>query len=102
VEIRFSPSLTSVSLTWSAHPFSWSARVLQAPDSEKWIGLTVSSSIWTSYDHHGVIFPVVKAEVAHRRLEEVRVLGEPFWEVDRLREHSSGEREDAGVEKKRG
>lgn len=49
--------------------------------------LTISSGVGTSYDHHGVIFAIVQAKVAHGGLEEVRVLGEPFGEVDGLGKH---------------
>lgn len=38
----------------------------------------------SAYNHHSEVSAVVHAEVVDGRLEEVSVLLQPLWEVDRL------------------
>lgn len=55
------------------------------------VHVVVVALVGTAYGHDDVVFARVQAEVVHRGLQEVPVLGEPFGEVERGSEdHGDG------------
>lgn len=43
----------------------------------------VGSGVGSTNDHDGIVFGAEKTKVAYRWLQEVLVLGQPLWKVER-------------------
>lgn len=55
------------------------------------VHVVVVSLVGAADDHDNKVLPRVQAEVVHRRLEEVAVLGEPFTDIEGWCEGHGGE-----------